>query len=67
MATPASAQTTSLATNKPCPFERYVKPWLNPYYLTVAAVLGAVTTVFGVLTLVLILIATNFNILGLIE
>lgn len=56
-----------MATNKPRPFERYIKPFLNPYYLTVAAVLGAITTVFGALTAVLILIVTNFNILSLIE
>jgi hypothetical protein len=43
------------------------KPYLVPYYLTVAAVLGAITTVFVVMTVVIILVATNFNVLGLIE
>ena len=54
-------------TDKTCPFERYIKPWLTPYYLTVAAVLGAITTVFGALTVALILIVANFNILSWIE
>jgi hypothetical protein len=54
-------------SNKPCAFERYVKPWLTPYYLTVAAVLGAITAVFGALTVALLLIVTNFNILSWIE
>lgn len=67
MSTPSPAPAVAPITNKPCPFERYVKPWLTPYYLTVAAVLGAITTVFGVLTVTLILIVANFNILGLIE
>jgi len=62
-----SATPSASATAKPCPFERYIKPYLNPYYLTVAAVLGAITTVFGALTLALILIAANFNILSWIE
>ncbi len=43
------------------------KPYLVPYYLTIAAVLGAITTVFVVITVVLIIVATNFNVLGLIE
>jgi hypothetical protein len=67
MPTPSPAPAATPTTNKPCPFERYIKPWLTPYYLAVAVVLGAITTVFGVLTLVLILIVANFNILGLIE
>ena len=43
------------------------KPYLVPYYLTIAAALGAITTVFVVLTILIILVATNFNVLGLIE
>jgi len=43
------------------------KPYLVPYYLTVAAVLGAITAGFVVLTVLIILVATNFNVLGLIE
>ena len=48
-------------------FVRHIKPWLTPYYLVVGAVLGAITTLFGALTLALILIVANFNILSLIE
>ena len=44
-----------------------VKPFLAPYYLIIAAVLGAITAGFVALTVVLILVATNFNLLGLIE
>lgn len=53
-----------------CPkvlFERHVKPFLTPYYFVVAAVLGAITAVFGAVTLVLIMIVANFNVLSLIE
>ncbi len=38
-----------------------------PYYLAIVGVLGAVTVLFAVLTIVIVLIVTNFNILGLIE
>jgi len=48
-------------------FERFIQPLLVPYYLFVAVVLGAISAVFGGLTLALLLIATNFNILSLIE
>jgi len=44
-----------------------LKPFLVPYYITVAAVLGAITVVFAVVTVVLVLVVTNFNVLGLIE
>jgi hypothetical protein len=51
------------ASASPSLMER-LKPYTAPYYLTVAAVLGAISTVFAVVTIVLILIVTNFNILG---
>jgi hypothetical protein len=51
------------ASAAPSLIER-LKPYTAPYYLTVAAVLGAISTVFVVVTVVLILIVTNFNILG---
>jgi hypothetical protein len=65
-AAPASAPTTSTF----CPIERVrerAKPYLVPYYLTVAAVLGAITVGFAVVTVLLILVVANFNVLGLIE
>ena len=55
------------STAKPCPFERYVKPWLTPYYMTIAGVLGGVTAVFTVVIVLLVLVATNFNVLGWTE
>jgi hypothetical protein len=44
-----------------------VEPFLAPYYLTVAGALGAITVAFLVVFLVLILLATNFNVLGWME
>jgi len=44
-----------------------VKPYLAPYYLTVAGVLGGITVVFVVITVLLIIVVANFNVLGLIE
>jgi hypothetical protein len=49
-----------------CPIER-LKPYMVPYYLTVAGVLGAITVGFVVITALLILVVANFNVLGLIE
>jgi hypothetical protein len=40
---------------------------LTPYNITVAAVLGLATAGFGALIAVLLLIATNFNLLGFVE
>ena len=50
-----------------CLFERHIKPFLTPYYIVVGAVLGGISAVFGALTVALILIVTNFNILSWIE
>ena len=63
MSTPSPAPESS----KPfCPIE-LVKPYLTPYYITIAAVLGAATAGFGALIAVIVLIATNFNVLGWME
>jgi hypothetical protein len=40
---------------------------VRPYHLTVVAAVGLITVVFAVLIGVLVLIATNFNILALLE
>jgi hypothetical protein len=67
MATPSpSAQAPAPASQKFCLIER-LKPFFAPYYLTVAAVLGAITVGFVVVTVLLILVVTNFNVLGWIE
>jgi len=63
--TPA-AQATVQPTKKFCPVE-ILKPYLNPYYITFAVVLGAITVGFAVVTTLLIIVATNFNVLGFIE
>lgn len=65
--TSPAAQGATPETPKPCPFERYVKPWLTPYYITVAGVLGGITVGFAVMTLLLIIVIANFNVLGWME
>ena len=67
MSTPATA---AKAPKPYCPIEwakKKAEPFLVPYYLTVAGVLGAITVGFVVITALLILVVANFNILGLIE
>jgi len=59
-ATPASARPFF------CPTQ-WLFPHLTPYNITVAVVLGAATAGFGALVTVLIIIATNCNVLGLVE
>jgi hypothetical protein len=66
MSTSAVTASTSANSRPFCPIEK-LKPFLVPYYLTIAAVLGAITTLFVVICLVLVLIATNFNLLGWME
>lgn len=61
-ATPAPASTATKVS-----FMEKVKPFLVPYYLTVAAVLGAITAGFAVVIFLLILVAANYNLLGAIE
>ena len=63
----AMPETSPAAPAKTCPYERFVKPFLTPYYFTVAGVLGGITAVFAVVTVLLILVVTNFNVLDLIE
>ncbi len=40
---------------------------VRPYHLVVAASLGLATVVFAALVLVIVIVATNFNVLGWIE
>jgi hypothetical protein len=62
-------------TDKPAPtfaetvagVKKALAPYATPYYMVYGAVLGAITTGFIVLTLIIVLVATNFNVLGLIE
>ena len=47
--------------------QKRLAPYCVPYYLSLGAVLGGITAVFVVLTLIIVLVATNFNVLGLVE
>ena len=60
--TPASAPFPS-----PAWLRKHGKAYLTPYYLTLAAVLGVATVAFVALIVVVVLIATNFNVLGAVE
>jgi hypothetical protein len=67
MSTPSPA---APASPQFCPIvwvREHAKPYLAPYYLTVAAVLGAITAGFAVVFVLLIIVTANFNVLGLIE
>jgi len=44
-----------------------IKPFLVPYYLGVAALLGAITVGFVVLVALIVLVVNNFNVLGWME
>jgi len=48
-------------------FRRYLQPHTTPFNFITAALIGAITAGFLVLTLLMILVATNFNLLGAIE
>jgi len=67
----SSTSQASAPAGKPyCPVEwaqKQLKPFLVPYYLTVGGVLGAITVGFVVITVLLILVVANFNVLSLIE
>ena len=67
MSTPAPTPPVSFPFPVPAWLIERMKPFLSPYYLVIGAVLGAITAGFVALTVVLILVATNFNLLGLIE
>ncbi|HEV3271538.1 MAG TPA: hypothetical protein VGZ93_05095 [Candidatus Methylacidiphilales bacterium] len=67
--TPA-AQASAPTAPKFCPIEwvkEHAKPYLAPYYLTVAAVLGAITAGFAVVFVLLIIVTANCNVLGWVE
>jgi hypothetical protein len=65
MATPTSK------TAAPAPtfadLKKDLERYMTPYYLVYASVLGGITVGFIVLTLLIVLVATNFNVLSLIE
>jgi len=47
--------------------QRQVQIHVRPYHLAIGAVIGLVSTGFVVLVLVMVLIVTNFNVLGWME
>ncbi len=70
MSTPSPAAQTPAPKPRPPALElikEHVKPFLAPYYLTVAAVLGLMTVGFVAVIGLLVLVVANFNVLGLIE
>jgi len=48
-------------------FREKLKPYVVPYYISIAAFLGAITAVFTVVIALLIIVVLNFNVLGWIE
>jgi hypothetical protein len=67
MATPTRTAAPRTFAEFVADVRKRLQPYTVPYYLTVGAVLGGITVGFIVLTVVIILVATNFNVLGLIE
>jgi hypothetical protein len=66
-----SEPTPAAPAAKPyCPIEfakKKLAPYLVPYYLTLFAVLGALTTGFVVVIVLLMIVAANVNLLGWVE
>jgi hypothetical protein len=67
MSTPSPAAPAPALTHPQLSLIERVKPYLAPYYLTVAAVLGAITVGFAVVTALIVLVVTNFNVLDWME
>ncbi len=67
MATPTPTAAPKTFADFIAGLKKSAEPYLVPYYLAFAAVMGAITVGFIVLTLLIVLVATNFNVLGLIE
>ena len=63
----ASTSSTPTFSSVLTTVQKRTKPFLTPYYLTVTAVLGLISVVFGAVILLLVLVVTNFNLLGAIE
>jgi hypothetical protein len=47
--------------------KKHAAPYAVPYYLTLFGLIGAATTGFLVVIVLLVLVATNFNALGFVE
>jgi hypothetical protein len=66
MSTIAAAPSSAPTSSKPSALE-IIKPYTAPFYLAVAGLLGAITVVFVIVVTLIVLVATNFNVLSLIE
>ncbi len=63
-------RTSGVMSTPPSPLpalKHYLQPFLTPYYFFIAGMLGAITALFVVVIVLLVLTATNFNVLGWIE
>jgi hypothetical protein len=67
MSTPAPATSAAPKTSPKFNAAAWLKPYLTVYHVAIASAIGAATAGFLALIVVLIIIATNFNVLGLIE
>jgi hypothetical protein len=67
MSTPAPSSLTGGKVHPVVWVRDHIKPYLVPYYLTLAGILGAITAVFVVIVVLMILVVTNFNVLGWME
>jgi hypothetical protein len=47
--------------------QRQIQTRIRPYHLVVGAVVGLITGIFTVVIVLMILVATNFNVLGWTE
>ena len=61
------SEISQAASAKPYSFERFVKPFLTPYYFVVVGVLGALVAAIAAVTVLVIIVAANFNVLGWME
>ena len=58
---------STLGSRLPRVFHQHIAPRLTVYNLTIAAVVAVVTGGFATLILLMLLVGTNFNLLGAIE
>jgi hypothetical protein len=68
MSTPApDTKAPAPAAPLPVRIKQILLPYTAPYYLAIVGALGAATVGFVVVIVLLILVAANFNVLGLVE
>ncbi len=67
MSAPAPVAKTAPQAPLPVRVKEVVAPFLAPYYLAIAGVLGALTVGFVVVVVLLMVVAANVNLLGWVE